>query len=238
MMHRLGGPVSDDQSANMAHARRVSAYDCLMRPLEAVGLRTLRRFLVAHARGNVLEVGVGTGTNLPFYPKDCVLTAIDTDIRALEVAQRKANLVHCHVTLVQMDIHQLGFTNQSFDAVVVTLVLCAVSEPKTVLGEISRVLRPGGQLLLIEHVLSSSRLIGRLQDWLNSAWHRAIRCNLNRDTARLVQDAGFQAVYTRRLLAGSLLFSVYEADEMCRMDGAPINDRRTHGSVATRDEAR
>ena len=111
-----------------------------------------------------------------------------------------------------MDIHQLGFANQSFDAVVVTLVLCAVAEPKTALEEMRRVLKPGGQLLLIEHVLSSSRLIGRLQDWLNSAWHRIIRCNLNRDTARVVQDAGFQTVYARRLLAGSLLFSVYEAD--------------------------
>jgi ubiquinone/menaquinone biosynthesis C-methylase UbiE len=92
------------------------------------------------------------------------------------------------------------------------LALCTVAEPSVVLGEIRRVLKTGGRLLLLEHVCSSHRWLAQLQNWLNPAWHRVVKgCNLNRHTPQTLQDAGFRAIYTRQILADFLLFGIYEA---------------------------
>jgi len=132
---------------------RRTYYDLLMSPLEAAGLRKLRRLLIAHARGDVLEIGVGTGANLAFYDPDCRVIAIDLEQVALELARTKAEATHRPVCFIRGSGHPLCFPDMAFDTVVVTLALCSVLRPKSIMNEIRRVLKPGGQLLLMEHVL-------------------------------------------------------------------------------------
>ena len=183
--------------------RIASPYDRGMAPLERVGLRRLRRRLVPHARGRVLEIGVGTGANLPFYQSSTCVTAIDESPDMLTVAARRAaDLGNC-VSLGQMDVESLAFPAASFDTVLASLVFCSVIDQPRALGELRRVLDRPGVLLLLEHMRPQSRPLGWLADLLNIPWYRFNgRCHLNRDTQQSVVDAGFELIRVESVLGG------------------------------------
>ena len=133
------------------------------------------------ARGDVLEIGGGTGANLPFYPSEARVTIIEPDCHMVKRLRRRADRLGRDVTIVQEVGERLPFEDASFDSVVTTLVLCMVRDHKKVVREARRVLRPGGAFFFYEHVVSP-RPRGRWwQNKLNPTWKLLTTgCNLNR----------------------------------------------------------
>ncbi|MGQ9709979.1 MAG: class I SAM-dependent methyltransferase [Anaerolineae bacterium] len=170
--------------------RIASGYDLGMLPLEAAVLRRMRRRAFPHVRGRILEVGVGTGVNLPLYPPGAAIVAVDHSAPMLRRALRRP--ARARVGAVQADIHYLPFRDGAFDAVTGSLVFCSVAEPERALGEVYRVLRPGGRLLLLEHTRGqgAGAWLTDLLHPLWFAWNGV--CHLNRETARALPAAGFR----------------------------------------------
>ncbi len=163
-------------------------YDAFMWLFEATGLGRWRRRLLAGARGRTLEVGCGTGRNLPLYPAGVRLVALDLHLEVMAAAGRRAP----EVPRVLASAEALPFRPGVFDTVVSSLVFCSVGEPQRGLSEVRRVLSPGGLLRMMEHVRARGRLHGRFQDWAQPAWTWVTGgCRPNRDTEAEVEAAGF-----------------------------------------------
>lgn len=124
-----------------------------------------REWACSKATGEVLEVAVGTGLNLPHYPAGAVVTGLDLSESMLDLARRRIGELDRPATLRQGDAHALPFSDASFDTVVCTFGLCAIPDAETALDEMVRVLRPGGRLILVDHVASSAWPVRALQ-WL------------------------------------------------------------------------
>jgi ubiquinone/menaquinone biosynthesis C-methylase UbiE len=181
-------------------------YDRGMAPLEKLWLRQMRARLVPHATGRVLEIGVGTGANLHFYAPSICVTAIDESSDMLAVAARRAAALNRCARLSRMDVEHLAFPSGYFDTAVASLVLCSVVDQHRALGELKRVLKkPGGQLLLLEHMRPQARPLAWLADLANGPWYALNgRCHLNRETQQAVVQAGFR-VEQIESTAGGLL---------------------------------
>jgi ubiquinone/menaquinone biosynthesis C-methylase UbiE len=157
--------------------------------------RALRRRLWAKIDGGrVLEVGVGTGRNLAHHPPQSEVTAIDISPKLLAKAARKARKKGRPVELGLMDAQRLAFGDGSFDSAAATFVFCSVPDPLVGLAEVRRVLKPGGRLLLLEHVRLRNRILGWLMDRLNPMFVRLSGANINRDTVGNVTRGGFEIV--------------------------------------------
>jgi ubiquinone/menaquinone biosynthesis C-methylase UbiE len=122
-----------------------------------------RTWACGQATGKVLEVAVGTGLNLDAYPRDITLTGIDWSDAMLDIARNRATELGRTATLQQADAHQLPFDDASFDTVVCTFGLCAIPDHTQAISEMTRVLRPGGRLILVDHIESSSRVARGVQ---------------------------------------------------------------------------
>ncbi|MEU0883854.1 methyltransferase domain-containing protein [Lentzea sp. NPDC005914] len=145
--------------------RKSASYDREMGVLDRRLFGDSRRWACSQASGEVLEVAVGTGLNLPHYPADVVLTGLDLSERMLGLARSRAQALGRAVTLQQGTAHALPFGDARFDTVVCTLGLCAIPDHEAAVGEMVRVLRPGGRLILLDHVAGTSRLTRGVQ-WL------------------------------------------------------------------------
>lgn len=154
--------------------------------------RRWRERLWSRARGKILEIGVGTGANFPHHPPGGRVVGIDLSPRMLTRAGRRAAKLGDPPELVRMDAEELGFPAESFDTVVATFVFCSVPNPLRGLREARRVLRPGGRLLLLEHVRSSVPWLGRLMEWINPVTLRLTGANIDRATVANVERAGFE----------------------------------------------
>lgn len=139
----------------------------------------------------ILELGVGTGKNIPYYPTSAHITAVDISERMLERAKKKASRLGRKVDLEVADAQFLPFPNGAFDTVVTTFVFCSVPDPIKGLCEARRVLKPGGRIVMLEHVLSERPLLRRLMQWLDPVTHRLWGAHINRDTVANVRRAGF-----------------------------------------------
>jgi len=153
--------------------------------------------LVAGPR--VLEVGVGTGKNMPFYPPEMEITAIDLTQGMLERARKKAQVSGLKVDLRIGDVQDLEFPDDTFDTVAATCVFCSVPDPVRGLKEVLRVIKPGGQALFIEHVRSEKLLLGALMDLLNPLVVRIMGPNINRRTVQNIQSSGLQISEVKNL---------------------------------------
>jgi len=163
-------------------------YDACCALVERVGLGRWRRWLVGGAVGRVLDVGCGTGRNLPLFETGTRVIGLDPTRDALVAARRRAP----RVPLVQGDAQALPFRTGAFDTVVSGLVFCSVPDPARGLGEVKRVLRPEGTLRMLEHVRATGGLKARVQDRWQPLWTRLSGgCHWNRDTERTVEAAGF-----------------------------------------------
>lgn len=162
--------------------------------------------------GKILEVGVGTGKNFPYYPANAEITAIDFSEEMLSRAIEKAEKQKVKVNLQQMDVQNLCFEDNTFDTVVATFVFCSVPDPIKGLMEIGRVCKSGGKVLLLEHVLSSNRVIAWLMNLANPVVVRIMGPNINRKTVENVGKSGLEVEKVTELAAG--IFKLIEAKAM------------------------
>ncbi len=180
------------QLTRARYDRIAGIYDRLERPLETRCFQQWRTMLWERVQGpRVLEIGVGTGKNMPFYHKGWQITAIDLSPRMLEQAKRRAEREYVEVDLRLGDAQALPFVDASFDTVIATFVFCSVPDPVQGLREVARVLVPGGQLLLLEHVLSRNVILRPLMQLANPMMVRMSGANMNRETVKNVERAGF-----------------------------------------------
>lgn len=169
-----------------------AGYDHVMSGAEQATLRAHRRALLAGASGRVLEIGGGTGANLPFYAGVDALVVTEPEAPMARRLERHAAEHGVAAELVLAAAEDLPFDDASFDVAVSTLVLCTVRDQPQALGELRRVLRPGGRLLFIEHVRSDEPGLARWQDRLNGVQQFVGRgCNCNRPTLDGIGAAGF-----------------------------------------------
>jgi SAM-dependent methyltransferase len=171
-----------------------AAYDRGFKASEEAGLRAMRAELLSGARGRVLEIGAGTGLNLDHYGEDVEkLILAEPDPHMTKRLRERLAASGRDAEVVEAPAERLPFEDGSFDTAVVTLVLCTVPDPDKALAEIRRVLRPGGELLFLEHVRSSDEGLAAWQDRLERPWKfLADGCRCNRDTAAAIAAAGFE----------------------------------------------
>jgi ubiquinone/menaquinone biosynthesis C-methylase UbiE len=174
-------------------------YEIICSLCEWSGLGAWRRWLVGGARGQVLDLGSGTGRNLPLLPAGTRAVALDPSLDSLKRARRRAPAV----PLVAGRAEALPFRDATFDTVLSGLVFCSVGEPRRGLAEVERVLRPDGQLRMLEHVRSVVRWRARLQDLIQPVWTRVSGgCHPNRDTEATVERGGFRIESEGRMAKG------------------------------------
>lgn len=161
-----------------------------------------RAWACGQATGEVLEVAVGTGLNLEAYPEDITLTGIDWSDAMLDVARGRAAELRRAVTLQQADAHALPFADASFDTVVCTFGLCAIPDHVTAIDEMIRVLRPGGKLILVDHVASTSRIARGVQRLLETVTVPLGGEHFLRRPSRQVRAAGLDVERIERFKAG------------------------------------
>lgn len=167
-----------------------------------LGVRRLRARVLSRARGRVLEVAAGTGRNLPHYPPGCRLTAVDLSGGMLARLRRRFENEGRDVPLARMDTERLGFPDAVFDTVVDTMALCTYPDPLRALREMSRVCRPDGVVLLVEHGRSRWPTLARFQDRHDGWLAESVGCHWNRDPPGLVEEAGLSLRDVRRTVAG------------------------------------
>jgi ubiquinone/menaquinone biosynthesis C-methylase UbiE len=154
----------------------------------------------------VLEVGVGTGKNFAFYPAGISITAIDLTPGMLQHAQKRIGelTLKSKVTLQLGDVQELDFPNASFDAAVATFVFCSVPDPVLGLRELKRVVKPGGLILLLEHMRSPNPAVGAIMDFLNPFVVRMMGANINRATVENIRKAGLEIEQIEDLASGGI----------------------------------
>jgi ubiquinone/menaquinone biosynthesis C-methylase UbiE len=176
-------------------------------------LLPLRQRVVQGVRGRVLEIGVGSGPNLPLYGREVTsLQGVDPSPYLLGLARRTAGWLPFPVTLLEQSAEHLPLPDASIDTAVVTWALCSIPDPVAALKEVRRVLVPGGQLRFVEHGLSPAEGLGRWQRRLSPLWSRlAGGCRLDRRTDRLLERAGFtiEQMETGHLLPGPRLLTYH-----------------------------
>jgi ubiquinone/menaquinone biosynthesis C-methylase UbiE len=192
-----------------ARQRRVwdkaaASYDKQISFFERIQFGGGREWLCSRATGDVLEVAIGTGRNLPFYANDVRITGIELSPAMLELARKLAGELGIDAELLEGDAEQLPFADNRFDTVVCALALCTIPHHDRAIAEMARVLKPGGRLLLLDHIGSSWPPIYAAQWLLERITSRAAGEYFTRRQLRLVQAAGLKIVESERLKAGSV----------------------------------
>jgi ubiquinone/menaquinone biosynthesis C-methylase UbiE len=176
-------------------------YDDTMRLAERLMLKALRSALLRKARGQVLEVAIGTGVNLQYYPPDCQITGMDLVPEMLAHARTRS----MPFQQVIGDVNHIPYPDHSFDTVVATLSACTFPDPIAALREIARVCRPEGRVLMLEHVRGNNPLVGRFLDRITPYTIALIGCHPNRDTAANLRIAGLHITALTATCGGLLL---------------------------------
>ena len=188
------------ETTRKRYNRIAPLYDMMEAFVERRRFRVWRRLLWSQVQpGRILEVGVGTGKNMPYYPPGARVTAVDLSERMLARAHERAQRLGLRVDLHLMDAQYLTFPDNTFDAAVATFVFCSVPDPILGLRELARVVRPGGDIWLLEHVRIDKPIIGPVMDALNPLVVRMVGANINRRTVENVKRAGLEIVSVRNL---------------------------------------
>lgn len=189
---------SQSERVQRLYERDAEGYDQGMAWFDRALIKDGRQWVCAQARGDVLEVAVGTGRNLPFYAQDVQLFGIDMSTAMLAVASRRAEELGRQVDLRIGDAQALEFPDDSFDAVVCTLALCTIPNPMKAVAEAARVLRPGGRLLLLEHVRSPVLPVRLLERVLEPLTVRFQADYLTREPLEYLEPAGLRVEKLQR----------------------------------------
>lgn len=185
-------PDTEQDAVTRRYDRIARFYDLIDKPMDLLGVGSRRKRLLNQARGRTLEVGVGTGRNLSLYPDGVRLTGIDASANMLAKARRASTAGASDATLELGDVQHLTYGDDSFDTVTATCVFCSVADPVAGLREVARVVRPDGQVLLLEHVRPRTALLGWLADRLSPVIRRLIGPEINRRTEGNVVAAGLR----------------------------------------------
>lgn len=192
--------VSRNNSTRKRYNRIAFIYDLMEAPLEFLRLASWRNKLRSCIIGNhALEIGVGTGKNLPYYPPGVKISAIDFSHRMLSRARTKALKNNLEVEFLEMDAQQLAFPDDFFDTVFASFVFCSVPDPVMGLKELRRVCKPDGRLVLLEHMRPGNPVLGFIFDLLNPLVVRIMGANINRMTIDNIKSAGWQIKIDQKL---------------------------------------
>jgi ubiquinone/menaquinone biosynthesis C-methylase UbiE len=174
------------------NARFMAAVDTYM---DSVYGRRKRK-LFSELPVELVEIGAGAGANMRYYPSGTRIIAIEPNARMHPYLRQNAHRYHMQLDLRLTHGEAIDLPDASTEVVVATLVLCSVADPRQVISEIHRILKPGGRFIFLEHVAAPEKsLLGRWQKWLHKPWHYLSEgCHLQRDSHTLVAQAGFQAV--------------------------------------------
>lgn len=181
-------------------------YDIFMAPFETFRLKKMRKALLTEVSGDVLEIGTGTGANLPFLPYRQMTSLTLSDLKLSKRVMRYRFPVGVKVNRIESPLEDLNFDEGSFDSVVFTLVFCSVEDPLEGLRRVRQLLKPGGKIYFIEHVLPDHHRVRAIAHKLNPGWNEFSKgCNLNRETLDTIREAGFRIERYSVSLGGALL---------------------------------
>jgi ubiquinone/menaquinone biosynthesis C-methylase UbiE len=198
----MSRPQTDDR-IRRAYRKQAPRYDRAMRLTSRIfDIEGGRRWACGGARGETLEIGIGTGLNLPLYSPDVELTAIDLTPEMLERARARATDIGRSVDLQEGDATRLAFADASFDTVISTLTLCTIPSPEAAVREAWRVCRPGGELRFFEHGRGSDRLSVFIERLLEPLTLRIEADRLLLEPDRVFADAGVPATVVARTNRG------------------------------------
>lgn len=197
-----GLPQVNEKATALTRARyqRLAYFYDFMESLFELRFRKWRESLWPMVEGSaILEVGVGTGKNMPYWPAWTKMTGIDLTPGMLEIAHVRAKNLGLNSELHLADVQALDFPDNSFDAAVATFVFCSVPNPILGFSELNRVVKSGGHIFLIEHVRSTNWFLGGIMDLINPLFVRLMGANINRQTLENIQGAGLQVVHVVNL---------------------------------------
>ncbi|HLC99228.1 MAG TPA: class I SAM-dependent methyltransferase [Candidatus Nanoarchaeia archaeon] len=201
---------SENSKTMGKYDRAAGLYDIFELPLEKIWFSRWRKKYISPLKGRILEVGIGTGKNIPYYSQYANVTGIDFSRKMLERAEKRLERSgKKNIELKLMDAEKLEFEDNSFDYVVTSCVFCSVPDPVKGLKEIKRVLRPSGKLVMIEHVLSSNKAIAFIEKLHNPIMRFLTGTEINRDTKKNIQKAGLRIIKDIKLA----LFDVFRLFE-------------------------
>jgi ubiquinone/menaquinone biosynthesis C-methylase UbiE len=187
---------TDSNAIRQRYDRIAPYFEGLEAVMEGLFFKSWRKRLWAKVDGHhILEIGVGTGKNFDYYPADARITAIDFSEQMLKQAAQKRERKNVNVELEVMDVQSLYFADNSFDTVICSFVFCSVPSALKGLKEVYRVCKPGGQVLLLEHVLSSNAVLAALMNLFNPVVVALVGANINRNTVKNVKACAFTSVH-------------------------------------------
>ena len=188
---------TESEKIQHRYNRLAPFFDGFLAILEGLFFKRWRKQLWTHVEGeHILEVGVGTGKNFDFYPAQAHITGLDFSPAMLKEAHQKAALKNIAVTLQQMDVESLCYGDNCFDTVIGSFVFCSVPHPHKGLRELLRVCKPGGKVILLEHVISSHAPLAGLMKLLNLLVVNTMAATIHRQTLKSVQACGFSKIYS------------------------------------------
>jgi len=190
----------DSQTTN-AIRKRYNRMAPMFHRMESNMMKKWRQELLLPVSGKVLEVGIGAGANLPFYPEGIELTGIDFSPNMLKYAELRAHELQREVALLEMDAQQMQFEDNTFDFAVATCVFCSVPDPVAGMKEMLRVCKPAGTILLLEHMRSENPFVGKIMDLVNPLTVRLTGANINRKTLDNIARAGLRLEKNEQLLS-------------------------------------
>ena len=192
---------------NCGYDKLAAGYDKAFAPFEKLAFAKWREETLSYLPENrrLLEIGAGTGANFRFYPQARTAVASEISIKMLEFAKGKTNEIH----LVQTDAENLPFPGNCFDAAFATLVFCSIPNPETAFAELKRTVKPGGKIVLLEHVRPKG-ILGYGFDFLNLFTVALIEDHFNRRTAQLAENAGLKILEVKEKAFGIINLIVCE----------------------------
>lgn len=184
-------------------------YDTAMQPFERLQFKKIRKELVGKAKGQVLEIGAGTGLNFPYYYQVEQVDAIDPEPFMVKKSLKRKREALVPIQTHLAEAEKLPFADHTFDTVVATLVFCTIPNPEQAIKEMIRVSKPNAQILLFEHVRMEQKLLAKVQDWLTPVWKKVCDgCHLNRNTLALLRHDDLSVEHMKSYYHG--LFFVVE----------------------------